>query len=136
VSRNPRKPKEPERYSVEWIQEFDKYVYRLTLLHGEWHNVDAYYPRVGDSIPAEQMVNLIREVRKNEQKKRGGPMEEIVLSEESRLLLERRMGEGCVCCGYILMDSKKNVKLTDYPGNYPVEAKIEHVSAEKSGQVA
>jgi hypothetical protein len=126
-----RKPPTAEEELYQW----EARIYRLTLLAGQWWDTDAFYPRVGETVDAVQMLILTREARKVQTKERGGPMEEIVLSEESKLLLERRGDEGCVCCVYITSDFKKNGKLTDYPGNYPVEAKIEHVSAEKEGRV-
>jgi hypothetical protein len=110
---------------------WDERIYRKLLLFGEWHNVDAFYLRVGDSVPAVEMAILVREVRK-----KGGRMDEIVLSEETQALCERRSNEGCASCIYIASDFKKNGKLTDYPGNYPVEAKLEHIRAEKEGGVA
>lgn len=136
MARRPKKPKEPEKYSPEWMRGWEIEVYRLSLLWGEWWNVDPFYPRVGDTVSAVEMQIITRDARKKDAKARGGPMEEIVLSEESKALIERRAGEGCVCCIYIASDFKKNGKLTDYPGNYPVEAKIEHVSSEKAGGVA
>lgn len=136
MTRKSRRSKDPEPYSEEWIRMFDEKVYRLGLLYGEWWNVDPYYPRVGDSVSAVEMAILTREVRKKQAKERGGPMDEIVLSDETKVLLDRRSNEGCACCIYIVSDFKKNGKLTDYPGNYPVEAKIEHVRSEKEGGVA
>lgn len=131
MDRNKAKPE-----SEDDLRQWEASVYRLLLLYGEWWNVDAFYPRVGDTVGAVEMRILTREVRRNEEKKRGGPMEEIVLSEETLSLVERRSSQGCASCGYILADFKTNGKLTDYPGNYPVEAKIEHVSEEKEGRVA
>ena len=123
--------KYPEKYSPEWMKLWEEDVYRQCLLFGSWHDVDALYPKNGSTITPEVMRILVYEARK-----KGGVMDEITLTEETKQLLERRGAAGCVCCVYITSDFKKNGKLTDYPGNYPVEAKIEHVSAEKEGRVA
>lgn len=136
MARKSHKPKEPELYSAEWLYNWEAGLYRKLLLFGEWWNVDPYYPRVGETVSAVEMAILTREVRKKQAKERGGPMDEITLSDETKALLERRSNEGCPCCIYILSDFKKHGKLTDYPGNYPVEAKIEHVSSERDGTVA
>lgn len=130
-----KRPRKKPLTQEEELYQWEAGVYRLTLLYGQWWDTDAFYPRVGETVSAEQMLILTREARKKQAKERGGPMEEIVLSDESRLLLEKRGAEGCVCCVYITSDFKKNGKLTDYPGNYPIEAKIEHVEAEREGRV-
>lgn len=114
----------------EFIREFDTKVYRECLLHGAWSDVADLYPSVGDTIVPVVMRILVNEVRR-----KGGPMEEIVLSEETKAVLDKRAADGCVSCAYITSDFQKNGKLTDYPGNYPVEAKIAHVNAEREGWV-
>ena len=123
--------KYPEKYSPEWMRLWEEDLYRQCLLYGSWHDVDALYVKNGHTITPEVMRILTYEARK-----KGGVMDEIVLSPETQELLERRGSAGCPCCVYIASDFKKHGKLTDYPGNYPVEAKVEHVSAEKEGRVA
>lgn len=131
-----RRFRKTELSDEEKLHQWESNVYRLCLLHGEWDSVDFLYPRVGNTVSALEMQIMTKEARKIQAAKRGGPMEEIVLSNETLAMVERRSSQGCVCCGYILSDFKVNGKLTDYPGNYPVEAKVEHVSEEKEGRVA
>lgn len=66
-----------------------------------------------------------------------GKDEEIVLSQKTRDLLERRK-EGCFLCRFVLEDEKKHGKLTSYPldgegkGQFPVSAKMIHVQLEQN----
>lgn len=115
----------------EELRQWEERVYRKCLLFGHWSDVDTLYPRAGESVEAAEMAILVRDVRK-----KGARMEEIVLSDETQALVEKRAEAGCASCIYIASDFRKNGKLTDYPGNYPVEAKIGHVQAEKEGTVA
>lgn len=108
--------------------EFD--LYRTLMMHGEWHNLDFLFPRAGPLVPTAVFNVLVKAGRKKE------PMaiDDVELSEETKALLEQRAKAGCVCCQYVLDDWKANNKLTDY-GNFPGEAKLAHIEAEKAGQV-
>lgn len=108
--------------------EFD--IYKKCLIAGHWQDVDSLFPRAGRSLPSPVFRVLVMAGRKKE------PMDtnDVELSVETKALLERRSKVGCVSCQYILDDWAKNNKLTDY-GNYPPEAKINHIEAEKAGQV-
>lgn len=122
-----RRRKEPEFDLTEW--ELD--IYRKTLMVGHWHDAAFLFPRVGLLVPVELFKVLVKAGRKKE------PMtiEDVELSEETKALLTERAKAGCVCCRYIVDDWAKNNKLTDY-GNFPGEAKLAHIEAEKAGQVA
>lgn len=112
------------------IDEYDTNLYRLCLMDGDWYNAQAFFPRAVDRVPAEAFRVLVRTGRK-----KRGPMDtNVELSKETRAQLEERAAAGCVSCRYILDDWKANNKLTDY-GNFPAEAKINHIEAEKAGQV-
>jgi hypothetical protein len=122
-----RRKKEEEVFDLEaW--EVD--VYKKCLIVGHWQDVDSLFPRAGRSLPAAVFAVLVKAGRKKE------PMQtdDVELSEETKALLVERSKVGCVSCQYILDDWKANNKLTDY-GNYPPEAKISHIEAEKAGQV-
>jgi hypothetical protein len=123
-----RKKKEEESFDLE---AWELNIYRLTITVGQWHDTDAFFPRVGHLVPAEVFRVLVKMGR------RKNPMEtnDVELSEQTKTLLIRRADAGCVSCRYILDDWATNNKLTDY-GNYPAEAKINHIEAEKAGQVA
>lgn len=110
------------------LERWELDVYRKALMMGHWDDVAVLYSRIGGMVPRPLFMALLKDPRK------GGKMEEIVLSEETLALVEKRSKEGCVSCGYILIDFKTNNRLTDRD-NFPVEAKVSHVSAEKKGQV-
>ena len=64
--------------------------------------------------------------------------EEIVLSEETKAILEvEATKKGCFLCGFILEDFAAKGKLTGHPndifekGTFPVEAKIRHIEIVK-----
>jgi hypothetical protein len=112
------------------LEAWETDLYRKCLMAGHWQDVDALFPGAGRSVPAAVYGVLVKAGRKKE------PMDvnDVELSEETKALLERRTKAGCVSCQYILDDWAKNNKLTDY-GNYPPEAKINHIEAEKAGEV-
>ena len=121
-----RKKEEPPFDVEAW--EFD--IYKKCLIAGHWQDVDSLFPGAGRRLPAGVFRVLVMAGRKKE------PMEtnDVELSEQTKTLLIHRADAGCVSCRYILDDWAKNNKLTDY-GNYPPEAKINHIEAEKLGQV-
>lgn len=119
-----------EREVAPGLCEWELDLYRLLIANGEWHNLDFLFPRASPLVPLPLFNVLVKAGRKKE------PMaiDDVELSEETKTLLEQRAGAGCVCCRYIMDDWKTNNKLTDY-GNFPAEAKIAHIEAEKAGQV-
>lgn len=122
-----RKRKEEPVFNLEaWEED----LYKKCLIAGHWHDVDALFPRAGRSVPAGVFTMLVKSGRKKERMETN----DVELSEETKALLAERSKKGCVSCQYILDDWKRNNKLTDY-GNYPAEAKISHIEAEKAGQV-
>jgi len=112
------------------LQLWELDLYRKLIMFGEWHNLDFLFPRAGPLVPTPLFNVLVKAGRKKE------PMsiDDVELSEETKALLEQRAKAGCVCCQYILDDWKANNKLTDY-GNFPGEAKLNHIQAEKDCQV-
>jgi len=112
-----------------WLQQWELYVLRKAVMFGHWDDVAVLYPRVGSLIPKPLFRVLVASQRKE------NVVENITLSEETVALVQRREREGCTSCGYISGDFKINGKLTDYPGNFPVEAKVSHLEAEKKGEV-
>lgn len=113
----------------EEVEKLHLRIYCEALEAGDWPSVEVMAPLVGNKVSYSQFRSLVRKAR------RGSAMnEEIALSEETLKLVESRSREGCASCGLILVDFKKNGKLTDM-GNYPIEAKVCHISAEKEGKV-
>lgn len=112
------------------LEEWELDMYRQTLAAGQWHDTAFLFPRVGHLVPAPVVAMLCKSGRKKE------PMDinDVELTEETKELLTTRAKAGCVSCGYIMDDWKAHNKLTDY-GNFPAEAKIEHIGAEKRGEV-
>jgi hypothetical protein len=121
-----RKKQEPEFNLEAWEED----IYKKCLIVGHWQDVDSLFPTVGRLMKTEVFSVLVKAGRKKE------PMEtnDVELSEETKALLTERSKVGCVSCQYILDDWKGNNRLTDY-GNFPAEAKILHIEAEKAGQV-
>lgn len=122
-----RKRKEEPPFDIE---AYDLSLYHLCLSAGDWYNASFFFGRVAHLVKSEVFRVLILGGR------RKSPMEtnDVELSEETKALLAERSKAGCVSCGYILDDWKKNNRLTDY-GNFPAEAKINHVEAEKKGEI-
>lgn len=112
------------------LEAWELNVYRLCLVAGHWHDAAFFFPRVGQLVPESVFRVLVCAGRRKE------PMaiDDVELSPETKALLEERAKAGCVSCRYIVDDWAKNNKLTDY-GNFPGEAKLAHIEAEKAGQV-
>lgn len=122
-----RRKREDPPFDLEaW--EFD--LYKKCLIAGHWHDVDALFPGAGRMLPEPVFRVLVMAGRKKEKMDTN----DVELSEATKTLLIQRADAGCVSCRYILDDWHKNNKLTDY-GNYPAEAKINHIEAEKAGEV-
>lgn len=97
---------------------------------GHWHDAAFFFPRVGHLVPE----SVVRFLCIAGRKKEPVATDEVELSEKTKALLTARANAGCVSCRYIIDDWAKNNKLTDY-GNFPAEAKIAHIEAEKAGEV-
>jgi|SRR6185369_9674742 len=112
------------------LEEWSLDVYRKCLMVGHWHDAEFLFPSVGHLVPEALFRVLVKAGRKKE----PVVMDDVELSEATQNILQARAHSGCVSCQYIIDDWKAHNKLTDY-GNFPAEAKVAHIEAEKAGQV-